>query len=64
MSNVIELPICRDAIARREAGYLSEWSRYYSASRALVDRQTAINLADSHVAYLKNRDAEILRGDC
>lgn len=59
-SNVVELSLSREAAMRIEGGYQEEWSRYYGASRRLVDREAAIGLADAHVAYLKKRAAEIL----
>lgn len=62
MSNVIEMPLDRAAVTRIEGGYQTEWSNMYSAQRSLVDRQTAIELADAHVAYLKKRDADVLAG--
>lgn len=58
MSKIIRMPLCGAALRRTEAEYVTEWSNYYRASRSLVDRATAISLADSHVAYLKKRDAE------
>lgn len=59
MGNVI--PMVRQAIplARIEGDYVTAWSDYYRSARRLVDREQAIRLADTHVTYLKRRDAEI-----
>lgn len=60
MSNVVTFSLERAAAVRIEAGYQTEWSNYYRASRSMMDQQTAINLANSHVEYLKKRDADLL----
>ncbi|TXH85503.1 MAG: hypothetical protein E6Q77_00315 [Rhizobium sp.] len=61
MSKVTPCPLREAAALRQRGGYTTEWSAYYGASRSLVDKATAVNLADAHVAYLQKRDAEILR---
>lgn len=62
MSNIIAFSPKQAAACRVESEYVTAWSDYYAACRSTMDRQHAINLADSHVAYLKKRDAEVLAG--
>jgi hypothetical protein len=62
MSNVVTFSAPQAAALRVEAGYVTAWSDYYRSARAMLDRDKAMDLADSHVEYLKKRDAEILAG--
>lgn len=60
MSNVIAFSAKQEAAIRVESGYVTAWSDYYGACRSQFDRETAIRLADTHVEYMKRRDAEVL----
>lgn len=62
MNNVVAFSAKQAAAMRVESEYVTAWSDYYGACRSQHDRETAINLADSHVKYLKRRDADILAG--
>ncbi|MGM5018693.1 hypothetical protein [Tardiphaga sp. 367_B4_N1_1] len=61
MSNIIE--IVRTATPSRPSDeYDTPWRDYYRSMRSMMDRDTAMRLADQHIAYLRKRDAEILAG--
>ncbi len=62
MSNVLAFSPKQAAAIRVESAYVTAWSDYYASCRSTMDRQTAMDLADTHVKYLKKRDAEILAG--
>lgn len=59
MSNIIEMmrPV---ALTRPTDEYDTPWRDYYRSMRAMMDRDTAMRLADQHVRYLQRRDEEIL----
>lgn len=61
MSNVIE--IIRHAPRSGPSDeYETPWRDYYRSMRSMMDRDTAMRLADQHVTYLRKRDAEIHAG--
>lgn len=60
MSNVIALTLRADAIRRAADGYDDAWNAYFRSVYRAFDRETAMRMADSHVAYMKRRDDSIL----
>lgn len=58
-SNVIELSRVAEPRGIPE-GYDTPWRDYYRSMRSMMDRDTAMRLADQHVKYLQKRDEEIL----
>lgn len=62
MSNVVTLALQADATRRAADGYDDAWNSYFRSVYRAFDRETAMGMADTHIAHMKRRDDAILAG--